>query len=299
MIYTVTFNPALDYVMQVGTLLHGETNRSTRETLHFGGKGINVAVVLSRLGIPVTAWGFIAGFTGEALETAVRAEGIHTDFIRLKAGNTRINVKLKGNTETEINADGPAVDAQALGALYRQLNTLKAGDTLVLAGSVPTSLPRDIYAQIMMRLQGRDIRLAVDATGELLQAVLPYRPFLIKPNLRELEELSGRTLDTPAAVTAAAKELQAQGAQNVLVSLGKGGALLIDATGETHSVAAHKGTPIDTVGAGDSMVAGFLAGVDRGYAHALALGNAAGGATAFSKGLATKEEITALLGYIS
>lgn len=295
MIYTVTFNPALDYAMHIDALCEGETNRSSGEYIQFGGKGINVAVVLSRLGVQTTALGFVAGFTGDALETAVKAEGVCTGFIHLKEGLTRINVKLKGEKETEINAGGPAIDGDALSVLYQQLDKLKVGDTLVLAGSVPKSLPADIYAQILRRLQGREIRFVVDATDKVLKAALPYAPFLIKPNLRELEELSGRTLDTPAAVTAAAKELQAQGAQNVLVSLGKDGALLLDANGEPHTVAAHKGTPVNTVGAGDSMVAGFLAGVDKGYAYALALGNAAGGATAFAAGLAQKEQIDTLM----
>ncbi len=295
MIYTVTLNPALDYVMQVDTFTEGETNRSGGEYIQFGGKGINVSVVLSRLGVPTTAIGFVAGFTGEALEKAIKAEGVCADFIHLKAGLTRINVKLKGDKETEINAGGPVIDGDALGTLYRQLDALKTGDILVLAGSVPKSLPTDIYAQILRHLQGRDIRFVVDATGEVLKATLPYAPFLIKPNLRELEELSGRPLSDTNAVIAAAKELQAAGAQNVLVSLGKDGALLLDANGEIHMVAAHKGTLINTVGAGDSMVAGFLAGADKGYAYALALGNAAGGATAFGETLAEKEDILRLL----
>ncbi len=295
MIYTVTFNPALDYAMHIDALCEGETNRSSGEYIQFGGKGINVSVVLSRLGVSTTALGFVAGFTGQALEKAVKAEGVCADFIHLESGLTRINVKLKGETETEINAGGPEIDQASLDALYRQLDMLGAGDTLVLAGSVPKSLPHDIYAQILRRLQGRNIRFVVDATGKALGATLPYAPFLIKPNLRELEELSGRVLPDKTAVAAAAKVLQAQGAQNVLVSLGKDGAFLLDANGETHIVAAHKGTPINTVGAGDSMVAGFLAGADKGYAYALALGNAAGGATAFHEGLAQKEQINALL----
>ena len=296
MIYTVTFNPALDYAMHIDALVQGETNRSSGEYIQFGGKGINVSVVLSRLGVPTTAFGFIAGFTGEALEKAVKAEGVCADFVRLREGLTRINVKLKGEKETEINANGPAIDAAVLDALYEKLDLLGAGDTLVLAGSIPKSMPADIYARILCRLAGRDIRFVVDATGAVLKATLPFAPFLIKPNQRELEELVGRALPDCQAVANAAKELQAQGAQNVLVSLGKEGAFLLDANGETHTVAAHKGIPINTVGAGDSMVAGFLAGVDKGYAYALALGNAAGGATAFLETLAQKEQIAQLLG---
>lgn len=295
MIYTVTFNPALDYAMHIDALCEGETNRSSAEYMQFGGKGINVSVVLSRLGVPTTALGFIAGFTGDALEQAVQAEGVTTDFIRLRDGMTRINVKLKGEKETEINAGGPTIDQVSLDALYDKLDTLQSGDTLVLAGSVPKSVPADVYAQIMRRLQNRGVRFVVDATGDALKAVLPLEPFLIKPNLRELEELSGRLLPDTAAAVDAAKELQTAGAQNVLVSLGKDGAFLLDANGATQTVAAHTGTPVNTVGAGDSMVAGFLAGADKGYAYALTLGNAAGGATAFSEGLAQNDEIFALV----
>ena len=295
MIYTVTFNPALDYAMRVDRFETGETNRSSEEYIQYGGKGINVSVVLSRLGVPTVALGFVSGFTGDALTELVQAEGVTTDFIRLQAGMTRINVKLKGDTESEINAGGPAVDAQALDALFAKLDSLQVGDTLVLAGSLARGVPRDMYARMIARLAGRGVRFVVDATGDTLKAVLPFAPFLIKPNLRELEELCGRTLASIADVVAAAQSLQAAGAQNVLVSLGKDGAVLVDADGAVHTVPAHKGTPVNTVGAGDSMVAGFLAGIDKGYAYALALGNAAGGATAFSASLATKEQIETLL----
>ncbi len=295
MLYTVTCNPALDYVMQVGDLQLGETNRASGERFYCGGKGINVAIVAARLGVSVCALGFVAGFTGDALQQMVERTGVNTAFIPLREGNTRINVKLKGQQETEINAGGPAVDAEALQQLHTQINALQAGDTLVLAGSVPPSLPQDLYARIACQIRDKDVRLVVDATGGALKAVLPYRPFLIKPNLRELEELAGRTLQDTDAVVVAARELQCLGAQNVLVSRGGDGALLLDADGNIHTVSAHVGTPRNTVGAGDSMVAGFLAGVDKGYAYALELGNAAGAATAFSDDLATAEEIEQLL----
>lgn len=295
MIYTVTFNPALDYAMQVDDFQPGETNRSRDEYIQYGGKGINVSVVLSRLGVPTVALGFIAGFTGDALAAAIRAEGVKAGFISLESGMTRINVKLKGNAESEINAAGPVVDAHALDLLFTQLDCLRAGDTLVLAGSLARGVPRDMYARMIARLAGRGVRFVVDATGDTLKAVLPFAPFLIKPNLRELEELCGTTICDTDGVIAAARELQKAGAQNVLVSLGKDGAVLVDAEGGVHTVPAHKGTPVNTVGAGDSMVAGFLAGIDKGYAYALALGNAAGGATAFSASLATKEQIENLL----
>lgn len=295
MLYTVTCNPALDYVMQVNDLVLGETNRAQSEQIYCGGKGINVAIVAARLGLPVTALGFIAGFTGEKLQDEVAKTGVRTDFICLRDGLTRINVKLKGETETEINAAGPAIDADARVRLERQLERLQAGDTLVLAGNVPATLPRDLYAIIADKISGQGIRLVVDATGDTLKAVLPYAPFLIKPNLRELEELVGRALPDTDAVIAAAKQLQAAGAQNVLVSRGGEGAVLLDADGTVHIAAAHSGTVRNSVGAGDSMVAGFLAGVDNGYAYALKLGNAAGAATAFSDDLATKAEIEKLL----
>ena len=294
MIYTLTFNPAIDYLMWINDLIPGETNRSCREEIQFGGKGINVSTVLAELGLPTTALGFVAGFTGEALAQEVAERGIKADFIRLPEGATRINVKLKGDRETEINAQGPAIPAEAIQKLYRQLEQLGEGDTLVLAGSVPGSLPKNIYEEIMSHLQGKGIRFVVDATGALLTNVLKYRPFLIKPNRAELKEICGRELDTDEKIIEAAKELQAQGARNVLVSLGGDGALLVDEEGGYHRRQAIPGKVVNTVGSGDSMVAGFLAGVPKGYEYALMLGSAAGSATAFSLGLATKEGILAL-----
>ncbi len=294
MIYTLTFNPAIDYVMRIGELNLGETNRSESEEIHFGGKGINVSTILANLGLETVALGFIAGFTGEELNRAVTERGIHTDFIRLSNGNTRINIKLKSEIETEINTQGPAITEKDIAKLYKKLEKIQNGDTLVLAGSVPGTLPQNIYEDIMSKLNGRDIRFVVDATGELLTNVLKYHPFLVKPNRAELEEICGRKLDTDAKLTEAAKELQKQGAVNVLVSLGGDGVLLIDEFGRTHRRQAIPGRVVNTVGSGDSMVAGFLAGVKRNYEYALELGIAAGSATAFASGLASKEEIMAL-----
>ena len=295
MIYTVTFNPAVDYVVHLNAFTPGETNRSVSEEVYFGGKGINVSIILAQLGMESTALGFVAGFTGEALEKALVAGGTRTDFIRLPEGMTRINVKMKGYCETEINASGPRIDAASLEKLFAKLEVLQAGDTLVLAGSVPGSLPADIYEQILKKLSGRGIRFVVDATGKLLLNVLKYRPFLIKPNRAELEEICGRKLDTQEKLVEGASELKAMGAQNVLISLGKDGALLLDEHGKVHTHEVLGGKPVNTVGAGDSMVAGFIAGCEKGYEHALLMGVAAGGATACAKGLATREEIFALL----
>lgn len=295
MIYTVTFNPALDYVIHLDKLEPGETNRCHGEELYFGGKGVNVSLVLRELGKENTALGFVAGFTGAALEENLRNQGINAEFIHLKEGLTRINVKMKAEQETEINAQGPAIDEEALAALFAKLDTLTEGDTLVLAGSIPATLPADIYEKIMARLQGKGIRFVVDATGKLLMNVLKYNPFLIKPNHRELEELVGRPLNGSDEIAAGAKELQVLGARNVLISRGKDGALLLDENGKVSEMPAIGGKPVNTVGAGDSMVAGFIAGVEQGYEYALKLGSAAGGATACQAGLAKAADIDALL----
>ncbi len=291
MIYTLTCNPAWDYAVYTEDVVFGETNRSRSERLQFGGKGINVSAVLAQLGVESVALGFVAGFMGEALEHAVRAAGIRADFIHLPAGQTRINVKIKGANETEINAQGPDIPPDAVAELYRKLDGLTQDDVLVLAGSVPRSLPSDFYQQIMARLSGRGVQFAVDATGALLCDTLPYRPLVIKPNRRELEEIAGTALPDDESVCRAAADLQARGARHVLVSLGGDGALLLDESGQTHRVTAHTITAVDTVGAGDSMMAGFLAGLPQGAAYALTLGNAAGAATAASATLATADEI--------
>ena len=299
MIYTLTFNPALDYAVFVDDFALGETNRAVREDLTCGGKGINVSIVLRRLGADTTALGFLAGFTGRILQSWITEFGVPSDFITLPEGMSRINVKLKYRGETEINGAGPDITPQALDALWAKLEAIACGDTLVISGSIPRSLPADIYEQILRRLAGRGIRFVVDATGDLLANTLPYRPFLIKPNHEELGALCGETLspDDPDAIVRCARTLQDKGARNVLVSMGGAGSLLVTEDAQVLYQEAAKGRLVNSVGAGDSMVAGFLAGLDRGdsYAEALRLGTAAGGATAFSDTLATAEKIQAIL----
>ena len=296
MVYTVTFNPAIDYVVHTGEMKLGATNRSEREEMYFGGKGINVSIVLRELGIDSKALGFTAGFTGEAIEKGLADVGIDTDFVRLETGNSRINVKIKASEETELNGQGPDIDDKAISVLFEKLDWLSNGDTLVLAGSIPSSLPSDIYERILERLSGRNIRAVVDATKDLLLNVLKYKPFLIKPNNHELGEMFGVTLNSDEEIETYARKLQEMGAVNVLISMAGDGAMLIDEYGKMHRCGVCKGVVKNSVGAGDSMVAGFIAGVIKGdYEYALKLGTAAGGATAFSDGLATKEEITELV----
>lgn len=296
MVYTVTFNPAIDYVIHMETMKIGATNRSTREELYFGGKGINVSIVLKELGIASVALGFIAGFTGEAIEKGLADMGIDTDFVRLEQGTSRINVKIKAGEETELNCQGPDIDEKAIGTLFEKLNALQDGDTLVLAGSIPASLPSDIYERILKYISGKNIRIVVDATKDLLLNVLKYRPFLVKPNKHELGEVFGVELKTEEEIEQYARKLKKMGAENVLVSMAGDGAMLIDVHGELHRCGVCKGIVKNSVGAGDSMVAGFLAGARNGdYDDALKLGTAAGGATAFSEGLATMEKIAELL----
>ncbi len=293
MIYTVTFNPSLDYIVSMEEFRMGMTNRTTAEQIFPGGKGINVSIVLRNLGIENTALGFTAGFTGEQIEKEVQKIGLLADFIRVDGGISRINVKLKDYDGTEINGMGPQIDAASVEKLFEKLDALCAGDALVLAGSIPKCLPDSIYSDIMERLENRGVLFAVDATGELLLHVLRYRPFLIKPNNHELGELFGVTLDTRESVVPYAKKLQDGGARNVLVSMAGQGAVLADETGEVHMLAAPKGTLVNAVGAGDSMVAGFLAGwtQKKDYEHAFRMGVSAGSASAFSEQLATKEEV--------
>ena len=299
MIYTLTLNPALDYIVRLPAIREGQTNRAVSTELQFGGKGVNVSLVLSELGVENTALGFAAGFTGAALTAYLTERGICADFIPLPEGMTRINVKLKtpegAHPETEINAAGPAIPSACMEALYQRLDILTEGDTLVLAGSIPASLSKDTYRAIMERLAERGIRFVVDAEGALLTETLPYRPFLIKPNRAELEGIMGRSLPAEEDLKEAAAALQRAGAVNVLVSLGGEGALLLDENGEFHRADALPIIPVNTVGAGDSTVAGFLAGVGRGYGYALKLAMACGGATAASEGLATGDRIQALL----
>lgn len=297
MIYTVTFNPSLDYVIQVDKLVPGEINRTTHEAVYPGGKGNNVSVILSNLGHSSKALGFTAGFTGEALENMLKEFGCDTAFIRLPEGSTRINVKINAGEETEINGQGPVITEEAQSALFEQLDALKEEDILVLAGSIPNTLPSDIYERILEHLQGRGIHFVVDATKDLLLKVLKYHPFLIKPNNHELGEMLGVTLKTRDEIVAYAKKLQEMGAENVLVSMAGDGAILLTEEGVIYEAKPPKGKVLNSVGAGDSMVAGFLTGyLNTGdYEKAFRLGVVTGSATAFQYWLATKEDIVALM----
>ena len=296
MIYTVTFNPSLDYIVSIDNFKLGKTNRTTRELMLPGGKGLNVSTVLYNLGIENTALGFTAGFVGEELKRLAKEIGYGCDFIDIKEGVSRINVKMKDFDGTEINGMGPVIDGESLNALMKKLEMLKEGDTLVLAGSIPSSMPSDIYSQILEALNGRGIRFVVDATKKLLLNVLPFHPFLIKPNNHELGEIFGVTLESKDDVVPYAKKLQEMGAVNVLVSMAGEGAVLVDENGTEYQLDAPKGTLVNAVGAGDSMVAGFLAGWEeqRNYEHAFKMAVAAGSASAFSELLATKDEIRTL-----
>lgn len=296
MVYTVTFNPAVDYVVHAEAVSLGGVNRSKSEEIYFGGKGINVSMVLSELNVRSRALGFVAGFTGEAIEKGVAEKGVEADFVHLESGFSRINVKIKSDSETELNGQGPAIDEKALNALYEKLDGLSDGDTLVLAGSIPFGLPADIYEKILERLQNKKIKAVVDATKELLLNVLKYKPFLVKPNHHELAEMFGVTLKTNEEIAEYAQKLKEMGARNVLVSMAGDGALLLDENGKTRVCGVCRGSVKNSVGAGDSMVAGFIAGFERGdYEYALKLGTAAGGATAFSDGLAKKALIEELI----
>ncbi len=297
MIYTVTFNPSLDYVVQLGHFAPAGINRTTSEHIFPGGKGNNVAVIASNLGIQTRALGFKAGFTGDAMEQMLQQYGCDTDFIPLEEGMTRINVKVKSSQEFEINGQGPIISEAKIEALHNKLGQLQEGDILALSGSIPNTLPGDIYEQIMQRLQGKNIKISVDATQDLLMNVLKYHPFLIKPNNHELEEIFHTSFHSDEEIIACAKKLQNMGAVNVLVSMAGDGAILVDEHGNVSKQAPPKGEVINSVGAGDSMVAGFLVGylTSGDYQDALGLGTAAGSATAFTSWLAGKKEIMALL----
>lgn len=298
MIYTVTLNPSIDYIVRLDELKTGITNRTTSEEYYIGGKGINVSCVLSELGIKSTALGFVAGFTGEAIEKGLKNPKITADFITLKSGISRINIKIKASEETEINCQGPHIDEEELLNLFDKIDNIQSGDTLIIAGNIPNTLPDDVYERILERLEGKDVRIVVDATKKLLVNSLKYKPFLIKPNRQELSEIFDTTVKTESDVVKYAQELQKMGAKNVLVSLGGDGALLVDEFGKVHKEGVIKGHKVlNTVGSGDSMVAGFVAGcIDKNdYAYALKLGSACGNATAFLNGLATKDKIDELL----
>lgn len=296
MIYTVTLNPALDYIMRAERFVLGAVNRARGEEILPGGKGINVSYVLRELGIPSVALGFAAGFTGDELERMVRARGIQTEFIRV-LGSTRINVKVRAEQETDINGCGPLAQDKDIIALAHKLHAAEANSVCVLSGSAPASLSSDCYVRLFNQADRPDMRIALDASGALLRRSLTLGPWLIKPNREELEELCGRALAGREAVACAARELRGLGARNVLVSLGEAGACLFTEDGKEYFVSAPQGCAIDTVGAGDSLLAGFLAAKECGASDFAALeqGVAAGSATAFRIGLATGEEIGSLL----
>jgi 1-phosphofructokinase len=297
MIYTVTLNPSLDYIATVDNLTIGTVNRTTGETIYPGGKGINVSMVLGNLGIESRALGFSAGFTGDELERLLDERRVRTDFIRVGQGMTRINVKLYSGNETEINGMGPLIGSGDIDRLYEKLDSLNDGDILVLAGSIPSTMPSTIYMDIMRHLKDKQLQIVVDATRDLLVNVLKYHPFLIKPNNHELGEIFGVTLNTKDEVTVYAKKLQEMGALNVLVSMAGEGAVLVTKDGAIHKMDAPKGNVINSVGAGDSMVAGFLAGYleKKDYFQALKMGVCTGSASAFSNGLATREEVERII----
>ncbi|MDE6846156.1 MAG: 1-phosphofructokinase [Lachnospiraceae bacterium] len=293
MIYTVTFNPSLDYIVSVEDFKLGLTNRTSSELMLPGGKGLNVSMVLGNLGITNTALGFVAGFTGEEIVRRIEEMGVKSDLISIQEGISRINLKLKSIDGTEINGCGPQISEENVQKLMDKLDVLEKGDVLILAGSIPGSMPDDIYRKIMEKLDGRNVMIAVDATKDLLVNVLEYHPFLVKPNNHELGEIFGVELKTREEVVPYAKKMQEMGAVNVLVSMAGEGAVLAAADGSIHAAPAPKGKLVNGVGAGDSMVAGFIAGwmEKKDYAHAFAMGVAAGSASAFSELLATKEEI--------
>ena len=304
MIYTVTLNPALDYIIFVNNFSAGTINKMQREVVEVGGKGINVSIILSELGVKSKALGFVAGFTGDEIERRVSDFGVQPNFVKLQNGMSRINVKLKNCddnnkiTETEINSNGPDISDSDLKHLFEQLDELQDGDVLVLAGSVPKSLPTDIYERIMEFVSSKEVKIAVDATGKLLTNTLKYKPFLIKPNLDELGEIFGTKPSSRDDIIKLARKLQEMGAQNVLVSMAGDGAFLVSRNGETFYCNACQGNVKNSVGAGDSMLAGFLSASlkdDFDEEYALKLGTAAGGATAFSDGLAKKNDILQLL----
>lgn len=293
MIYTLTCNPSVDYVVRMAQFHPGMVNRAAGEQAFSGGKGINVTVVLKELGVPNRALGFLAGFTGDFIEGDLEAQGCQTAFVRLARGFSRINVKIKGQEESEINGGGPAVDQEAMEALFGKINSLQKGDMLIISGSIPPSLPKNLYEKILALLDGREVYAVVDTSGEALMKTLRYEPFLIKPNHQELEELAQSRLFTREEIIAQGKRLQEMGAKNVLISLAAEGAVLLTSDGDILFGEAPRGKVINSVGAGDSMVGGFVAGWLKtgSYQAALQWGIAAGSASAFCEGLATGEEI--------
>lgn len=297
MIYTVTFNPSLDYIVSVEDFKVGMTNRTNTELMFPGGKGINVSMVLQNLGLESMALGFMAGFTGREIERLLAVKNVKSDFIEVASGISRINVKLRSNEESEINGMGPAIGKDEIDKLYKQLSKLTEGDILVLAGSIPSVMPESMYSDIMDYLKEKNLKIVVDATRDLLVNVLKYHPFLIKPNNHELGEIFGVTLGKKEEVIPYAKKIQEMGARNVLISMAGEGAVLVTETGEIYQSNPPKGKVKNSVGAGDSMVAGFLAGYlhSGNYEEAFYMGVCTGSASAFSDNLATKEEVRELL----
>ena len=297
MINTITLNPSLDYIVKVDDFKVGHVNRTSKEDIYPGGKGINVSIVLKNLGVKNRALGFTAGFTGEEIEKLVANHGVDNEFIRLEKGMSRINVKLKSKEESEINGMGPDISKNDIEKLYEKLEALKAGDFVVLAGSIPNTLPDDIYETIMKDFKDKEINFVVDATKDLLLNVLKYKPFLIKPNHHELGEMFNVKLNSKDEIITYAKKLQEIGARNVIISMAGDGAILIEENGEITISDTPKGTLVNSVGAGDSMVGGFLAGIaeNKHLKEAFKIGVATGSASAFSEGLATRDKVEELL----
>lgn len=298
MIYTVTFNPSLDYIVKVDDLALGAVNRVSSEVIMAGGKGVNVSIVLKNLGHESRALGFLAGFTGDEIARQLEERGVACDFIRVKEGMSRINVKIASQQETEVNGMGPDIGSGDVEALFDRLDALVAGDILIISGSVPAALPQDIYERILARLEGRGVDIVVDATRDLLLNVLAYRPFLIKPNNHELGDIFGVELSRREEVVPYAKMLQERGARNVLVSMAGEGAVLVGEDGSVLMSESPRGQVVNSVGAGDSMVAGFVAGYlegDGSFERAFRMGLCTGSASAFSLELATRDDVEALL----
>ncbi len=300
MIYTVTLNPSVDYVAEAPSFAAGTLNRLSEELILPGGKGNNVSMVLKNLGIESTALGFVAGFTGRRIEEMLRERGIRTDFISLPEGNSRINMKIfstKSGEETEINGCGPKISASALRDLQQKLGRLMKGDTLVLAGSIPPTLPDTIYEEFCSCQSGKGVRVIVDAQKTLLERVLPYQPFLVKPNHHELGEMFDTVIRTKEEAFCFGERLLEKGAQHVLVSMAGDGAVFLGKDGERLALEACKGTVVNSVGAGDSMIAGFLAALEKGQTLEAAVETAVccGSACAFLKGLPDRADVEKVL----
>ena len=296
MIYTVTLNPSIDYIIETDKFKIGEVNRANKEELYPGGKGINVSLMLNELQVENTALGFLGGFIGEYIENTLASNGVNTEFIKLEKGFSRINLKIKNEVETEINGKGPHISEDNLQLLYKKIEKLKDEDILVLCGSIPKSLSNTLYQDIISMVAKKNVKVIVDATSNLLLNTLKYNPFLIKPNIHELEEIFDTKIDCIDSTIFYATKLKDMGAENVLISMGKDGALLIDSKGKIYLSNAPYGDVVNTVGSGDSMVAGFISGYlkTKDYKEALKLGASCGSATAFSSGIGEKKLIDTL-----